>query len=193
MKKLVRLLPSHLNLNGDAANCDALSFYLGSAGVDTQILDFNLDDQWDERVDFVVVGHGSIAAWKSLASHKTRIADFLIRARISGAIILLVSSAISELSADLKLNLIPEKTDRVSKFVEVEFKQLKLVGYVNTDLELPYFESRDGFWLTSLHGPLVAKNPELVNEWFQINPKLGDQVSRALAEARGLATQLADE
>lgn len=193
MKKLVRFLPSHLNLNGDAANCDAISFYLNKSGIGSTVVDYSLGQTWSPDADFIVVGHGSMAAWNSLTDLKPVIAKFLLAARDNGALVLLVSSAISELADSLGLHVQPAEIERQSKFTHTEFENQKIVGYLNSDRNLPLFERQNGFWLTSLHGPLVAKNPQLLETWFSTVAVLDDQLQDAVNRARDLAIALADE
>lgn len=52
--------------------------------------------------------------------------------------------------------------DRVSAFEVSELEGLRVLGYRNTDTDAPNLEQVDDTLLTMLHGPILAKNPALL-------------------------------
>ena len=67
MHNILVLYPEHLNLNGDVANAGVLARRMNWYGIDAAI-DFYYpgDVLPGHQPDFVLLGHGSVAAWKSI-------------------------------------------------------------------------------------------------------------------------------
>jgi hypothetical protein len=93
------------------------------------------------------------------------------------------------------------KVSRISKFEVAEFSDIQVVGYKNTDLDLPTIERFENLIGTVLHGPILAKNAELSDEILNSmlrNGQLGNfELTASLKkyedDARSLAIELSSE
>jgi hypothetical protein len=104
-----------------------------------------------------------MAAWSFLRSELERIQPRLDQLRSTKCIFLAVASGAEKLFDEplrwFQPNL--ETKNRESKFVTVEFNGFRVLGYTNSATTLPLFEKMGNVYLTSLHGPVLAKNPIL--------------------------------
>jgi len=69
--RLGSLFPEDLNLNGDQANLLVLKKRLELRGVSSLVVDIPLNKIDD--VDFLFLGHGSIAAWEFISRSEPRL------------------------------------------------------------------------------------------------------------------------
>lgn len=169
MIKLVGLFPRHLNLNGDFGNLTVLSKQLEWRGVEFEV---HLAESLHEipvDASFILLGHGSAAAWADLSSYFSELKKVLGSALERGAKILAVSSGVEHLfdvtSADSAgIGLLPGKPvlrERTSEFKSFVSDSKQSLGYVNSELELPLFSEDGGLICTLLHGPFLAKSEYL--------------------------------
>lgn len=158
------LFPEHLDLNGDLANVKVLAKRAALRGAEVEFVSINKGQDLPSRVDFLILGHGSNAAWSDLATDLARLAPQLGRYISEGGIYLAVASGFAK-SIELGLavgNLKPSK--RISKFEIAKLGKLEVIGYRNSANSLPIIERQGSALLTQLHGPLFAKNPKLADD-----------------------------
>lgn len=165
MIRLLELYPEHLNLNGDRGNLQVLEKRLGWASVEVQSFTHRPGQPLPSTApDFVLLGHGSPAAWRQIYSDLSRIAPIFQDWLDGGTQILAVSSgfaALHGLLAELPDSV--QRVARISKFEEAENSGFVAIGYKNSDLDLPALLVSGNFVGTLLHGPLLAKNESLAD------------------------------
>ena len=198
MIKLFTFAPDRLNLNGDQGNLLILSRRLEWAGVSHEIQELrSLQDlraassfiEKPGNLGFLLLGHGSIAAMRSLASQMTELEACLEIFAKAKAPVLVVGSCFEALRS--KTN----REARQSHFLECEvqtpiFKdipepdgvsEIRLFGYVNSQADLPTTAVEGSVVFTLLHGPVLAKSPELsavILRYFGISEREDDRVKR---------------
>lgn len=165
MITLYTVAPARLNLNGDQANLLVIKRRLEWMGYDCKLVAVDSLEQLQgiqpSAGDFLLVGHGSRAAMKSLEPWATwrQAIEKLISKGIVG---LAVGTGYEALSPDFK------RVDRVSEYADIDAEAglPRINGYVNTDTDLPRVQRvGENFIFTMVHGPVLAKNPELA-DWF---------------------------
>lgn len=165
MIDLLELYPDHLNLNGDRANLLVLQRRLEWAGFSVKrSVHRTGEDLSQQRPDFVLIGHGSKAAWRQIYLDLKANSGQLNAWFDQGVLGLAVSSghaALHGLIDGFELN--PQKIERVSKFEISNFEDQEILGYLNSELDLPVIEKHREVIATQLHGPLLAKNPILAD------------------------------
>lgn len=161
---LVALFPSHLNLNGDVANIRVLQQRLSWRGVESVVTFVNKGEQIPVGADFILIGHGSEAAWEDLAQDLIALKPDLIEAFEQGMPGLAVATGYERLfdlapKACLALYAEPVlRTERISKFALADFGAHQALGYLNSDAKLPLVQKFENLFGTLLHGPVLAKN-----------------------------------
>lgn len=201
MIRLLELYPEHLNLNGDRGNLVVLKRRLEWAGVEVQLMTHRGGDPLPNQApDVVLLGHGSPAAWRQIYSDLARIAPTLQTWIDSSTQMLAVSSGFAALHGLLQdLPNKVSKVDRVSKFEVAEFGDTLVVGYKNTDLDLPTIQRFGNLVGTVLHGPVLAKNIQLADEMLaQLRTDregfgISKELERFVDDARKLAIELSSE
>jgi CobQ-like glutamine amidotransferase family enzyme len=168
--KLGTVFPNQLNLDGDQGNLLALKRYLTAAGfeVDIQVLSpgVSIPD-----LDFVLFGHGSLAACESIEAGLAEL-DWSELLKVPG---LAVGSGFEYLSRNLIVQQNIRLGDRESAFQVANLGNLQVLGYRNTDSGLANLVMNGQWICTMLHGPVLAKNPKLL-----------DRAARAAVAAAGL-------
>jgi CobQ-like glutamine amidotransferase family enzyme len=203
MIRLLELYPDHLNLNGDRGNLLVLQRRLEWAALEVEVSSYRPGESLGGKApDFVLLGHGSAAAWRQIYADLARIAPTL-QTWIDGSTqMLAVSSGFAALHGLLRgLPTEVNKVSRISKFEVAEFSDIQVVGYKNTDLDLPTIERFENLIGTVLHGPILAKNAELSDEILNSmlrNGQLGNfELTASLKkyedDARSLAIELSSE
>ena len=174
--KLAALFPKHLNLNGDHGNLLVVQRRLKWLGVAAEVIPVtnstNLSD-----FDFVLVGHGSKAAWDEILRLDTDFVNNLVSYIESGKPALVVASAYDLVSKNL-LGKQNEQQEHRSLFVKTSEG---VVGYVNSSSKASELVGHKNSLLTLLHGPLLAKNPKLADELIH---RMGIEVN---SDAKGFA------
>ena len=169
--KLGTLYPSALNLNGDQGNLLVLRKQLEWAGLRVEVL--NLDESstsWSQDLDFLLIGHGSRAAWKYISADLESRQDWLEANIGRGLVGLAVGSGQEIFYArnsvnEFGLGLIQRdlaSSERVSRFCLGLFDGIEVLGYLNRNNDSPIIERLGSFILTGLHGPVLAKNETLL-------------------------------
>jgi CobQ-like glutamine amidotransferase family enzyme len=156
--KFAALYPKHLDLNGDHGNLLVLQKRLQWRGIEAEVLPV-IKVQDLAEFDFILLGHGTNDAWSEVLKLDpellSRVADF----SRAGKPVMAISSGYEHLIQKLE----PAKlqhSEHVSEFREVD----GVVGYLNTYVVLPEVRTISQTLLTLLHGPLLAKNPELADK-----------------------------
>ena len=207
MIRLLELYPEHLNLNGDRGNLLVLQRRLEWAQVPVQAFVHRAGQPLPAtRPDFVLLGHGSSAAWRQVYGDLSRIVTQLEQWMNEGTQVLAVSSGFAALHGLVKgLPSSINRRERVSKFVEVSIGEQSVVGYLNSDLELEPFVHDENLIGTLLHGPVLAKNvwlaDEIIEKFLVAKPELVqtlqvekfEKVAKFASQATELASELARE
>jgi CobQ-like glutamine amidotransferase family enzyme len=168
--KLGTIFPNQLNLDGDQGNLLALKRYLTAAGfqVGVQVVS---PDVSSSDLNFVLFGHGSLAACESIAAKLDEL-DWLALLKVPG---LAVGSGFEYLSRNSIVPQMIQSGERESAFQVANLGNLEVLGYRNTDSGLPNLAMNEQWICTMLHGPVLAKNPKLL-----------DRAARAAVAAAGL-------
>jgi len=166
VSKVIRLgaiSPTHLNLNGDLGNLLVLKKRLEWRKVESSIEHLNGSEDLND-FEFILVGHGSNAAWKQLLNSRSDLLDKLVAYVESDGALLAVASAADRLQP-LLTGVEVTFGDRVSEFLDVD----GVVGYKNSGSEGENVSWCKNALLTQLHGPVLAKNPDLADEIISSN------------------------
>jgi CobQ-like glutamine amidotransferase family enzyme len=157
MIKLATFMPTYFNNNGDQGNIEVLSKQLEWRGVQCSVTSSDLAES-----DFLLVGDGSRAVMRKFDTELSAITDLIARRLSTGRATLLVGSAHEFFCA--RLPELPElkKSPRVSEHREVESDNLKVFGYRNNEIDVDFY-IQEAFISTSLFGPILAKNENLLN------------------------------
>lgn len=166
MIRLLELYPEHLNLNGDRANLLIIQRRLEWASIPVQVFAYRAGEPLlATRPDFILLGHGSPAAWRQIYADLARIVPQLEEWLNEGTQMLAVSSGFAALHGLMrKLPANIERRERISKFVSVDASKGTVVGYLNSDLVLEPFFQDGNFMGTLLHGPVLGKTVWLADE-----------------------------
>lgn len=187
------LFPGHLNLNGDYGNLQVIAKQLEWRAMPYEIVQVESEAALASNLDFILVGHGSNAAWQSIRDQLASMGATLCSLIASGTPGLCVSSGFEEL---VNLSVLPDLTikalpERVSRFVVETDGALEVLGYLNTDVDLPNLHREQQFVCTMLHGPVLAKNPGLLDEMLRSISEHANLELRSIQENEK-AGQLAD-
>jgi len=208
MIRLGMLFPRHLNLNGDFGNVEVLARQFEWRGHEVEIVELTDVESFTQPLHFVLVGHGSDAAWSDINSQFQLLADKLRELISKGVPVLAVSTGFENLihSGVVYAAEPAALPERVSKFSVVLDGEAELLGYVNVDTDLPGFYRAGSFIGTALHGPVLSKNPALLealladiarNAGVELKPiqdaKKADQLADLIAEVWKLESELANE
>ena len=157
MIKLATFMPTYFNNNGDQGNIEVLAKQLEWRGIPCSVTSTELKDS-----DFLLVGDGSRAVMREFKSELAAITDFVAERLSSGKATLLVGSAHEFFCT--RLPGLPELkgAPRVSEHREVSSGDLRVFGYRNNEIDNDFF-IEEAFISTSLFGPILAKNENLLN------------------------------
>ena len=166
MIRLGVLFPEHLNLNGDYGNLEVIARQLEWRGMSCEIVAVGTHAELTSDLDFLFIGHGSSAAWASiyeefrglLAPLKALLSAGIPGMSVSTGFEQMVRGSLFE---GLTVNSLSSRT---SKFVVEQDAKSEVLGYLNTDVDLPIIHRESNFIGTMLHGPILAKNPALLEE-----------------------------
>jgi hypothetical protein len=160
--KLGALYPKHLNLNGDHGNLLVLKKRLEGSGIDVETVAVD-DTSSLSSYDFILVGHGSQAAWLDIQARETRFVENVANYISSGGAALVISSAF-----DLLAMKVFGKSEGVGNH-RSEFAETKdgIVGYLNTGSQEKQLIWQNNALFTLLHGPVLAKNPDLADQFIR--------------------------
>lgn len=160
--KLGRYFADRLNLNGDQANVSVLATRAAAYGLEVEVSDISSDADL-AGLDLVFIGHGSIAAWASIQGAE----EFLAAVAKTEILCLAIGSGAERFAA--ANNLMVATGERNSRFEEhrldIGDRDFELVGYANTTTADLGTKWTGHAILSTLHGPLLAKNPDLA-DWL---------------------------
>lgn len=167
--------PEHFNNNGDQGNLEVLTQELNSRGSGVaQTIDIS-------AADFVLIGDASFAAIEHYSSELETLRPLVSERFQSGRPTLIVGSSYEFFAHSLGLS--AHQVQRKSEFAEAS----GYFGYRNTDSDLPIVTRNGLFVATSLFGPLLAKNPQLLAEFlveFGVEAELSDKRLAWIEEIR---------
>lgn len=178
--RFASLYSTHLDLNGDQANLEVAKKRLEWAGHTVEVVNVGKQQDLPSDVDFIFLGHGSLAAWNDISPSLVDLVPQVIDAIKGGSGFMAVATGHEKA---IELGLIEgsvSPTERVSKFEIVDFEGQEVLGYLNSATSAPVFQKEGLVIGTQLHGPVFAKNPLLVDQYFselsllRKNTELGD-------------------
>jgi CobQ-like glutamine amidotransferase family enzyme len=157
--KVATFFGSRLNLNGDQANLQVLQTRARAYGFELEVNNFELPEG-ASGADLIFIGHGSIAAWQSIKE------EFLaLEGVLENHLVLAIGSGAERVAQALGTE--TTRGERVSKFVEHQIslagKTQNVVGYENSETRGIDTRFVGKCLLTLLHGPVLAKNPDLAD------------------------------
>lgn len=155
--KLAALYPEHLDLNGDHGNLLVLQKRLAWRGVSSDIVSVTQPTDL-EVFDFLLLGHGSKDAWAEVLRIDPELISKIGLLARDGKAVLAINSGYGHLVQEFDQKDL-QYGQHVSEFQLVD----DVVGYVNSDLDLPAIQTFGNTVLTLFHGPVLAKNPELAD------------------------------
>lgn len=164
--RLAALFPEYLNLNGDQANLMVAKKRLEWFGYECEIVSVGIGEDIPEDVHLIFLGHGSLAAWSFLNAEPERMVPQITQAINSGAGFMAIASGYEKSIRFGFFGGDTSPTKRVSKFELVKFGEIEVLGYRNTTTKAPVIQKENLLLGSQLHGPLFAKNPELVDSYL---------------------------
>jgi CobQ-like glutamine amidotransferase family enzyme len=143
--------PSYFNNNGDQGNLEVLLYFLSKAGLKAK------KAESPKGADFVLVGDASLAVMEHFSKKLASLRKDIKKRFESGLPTLIVGSSYEFFSEELGLKSI--ETSRRSGFVSTVDGYF---GYRNSASSLPDVFTNKAFVATKLFGPVLAKNPKLL-------------------------------
>lgn len=147
----------HFNNNGDQGNLELIEKLAARQRCSVT----HLGPSQIANADFVLIGDASRAAIRFYEPGLRNLSEGLALRRQNGRPTLLVGSSYEFFAKDLGLAE-PNPVKRQSDFVVTEFAGEKVVGYQNSDNDLPVLQVEGSFIATKLYGPVLAINPNLL-------------------------------
>ena len=155
MIKVFSFRPEFFNNNGDQGNLEALSHFTRAELVSAEI----------EKADVVLFGDASRAAMREFENEMQSHVGVIEARLASGAPTLLIGSSFEYFASRVKGMPTLSYGERASEFRTVEAVGLRLRGYRNTELVSPDVFVSGNFVGTTLFGPVLAKNPTLLERF----------------------------
>ncbi|MFM6939769.1 MAG: hypothetical protein ACKOUD_04025 [Rhodoluna sp.] len=208
MIRLGELFPGHLNLNGDLGNTQVIQQELAWRGIASTRVVISSAADLDQSIDFIIVGHGSEAAWADIEQEFAALIPDIKKLVASGIPLLAISTGYEMsikhgLIKGVSLAALP---NRVSKFEVALDGNREVLGYLNTEADIPTLHREGNLVATTLHGPVLSRNPILLVELLTLiveraglplpsflEAKKADQLAGLIAEVWKLETELANE
>lgn len=179
MIELFTLFPDRLNLNGDQANLLVLKKRLEWNGIESRIVAVNsleelarLQKEFTKQPKgkFLLVGHGSAAAMASFSQHADEIRNSVCELARAGMPGLAVGSGYELVQPSFT------RGERLSDYADIEAagELPRAFGYINTATDLqPLAKLGANFLVTLIHGPVLARTPELADLFIE---RMGEKV-----------------
>lgn len=166
--------PEFFNQNGDQANLEALQYFSLTHFEPAPI----------ENADFVLIGDASRAVMREFEDELIAMVPLLQARFDAGSPTLLVGSAYEFFAS--RIQGMPEMTfgQRSSKFAKWSDGSVKVFGYRNSEVVSPEVFIKGCFVGTLFFGPVLAKNPdllELFSEAMKLSLKIDDSAREILA------------
>jgi hypothetical protein len=183
MIKLASFRPQFFDNNGDQGNLSVLFAQLQAMGEQVEVT------TECEGSDFLLIGDSSIAVHNHFELELAGLLPELKLRLQSGKPTLLVGRSWEYFAPLLGVEL--ATGERESKFVKLKVAEHEVVGYHNSTVLKPRFYLSGAFVGTTLFGPLLAKNPTLLElygsalgvkfegEFFEESVKLANLVREA--------------
>lgn len=188
--KIANLYPYELNLYGENGNIKALKYALEQKEVDAEIININPNDKINfNDLDFIYLGSGTKENLELVKSRLIPYRKELLRYISENRVLLVTGNALSILDF-LKLYEIEETEKRVVSDViaTTSLCPENIYGFQNTEYLIKstnkiLFNINEGygndgtlmegyiennFYVTSIIGPLLARNPKLTNYFVDI-------------------------
>lgn len=188
--KIANLYPYELNLYGENGNIKALKYALEQKEVDVEIININPNDKINfNDLDFIYLGSGTKENLELVKSRLIPYRKELLRYISENRVLLVTGNALSILDF-LKLYEIEETEKRVVSDVVATTSLCpeNIYGFQNTEYLIKstnkiLFNINEGygndgtlmegyiennFYVTSIIGPLLARNPKLTNYFVDI-------------------------
>ena len=188
--KIANLYPYELNLYGENGNIKALKYALEQKEVDVEIININPNDKINfNDLDFIYLGSGTKENLELVKSRLIPYRKELLRYISENRVLLVTGNALSILDF-LKLYEIEETEKRVVSDViaTTSLCPENIYGFQNTEYLIKstnkiLFNINEGygndgtlmegyiennFYVTSIIGPLLARNPKLNNYFVDI-------------------------
>lgn len=197
MKTIYTLMPDRLNLNGEQGNVLVLSRRLEWQSVSHQVVEIQDLAQLEKllpklekspRDCFVFMGQGSFETFSYLEKQSALLHDLLARLVFAGIPTLAVGTCY-EIFANA-----PKSQLFFSEFIKSDFKPggFEILGYASTGYDLPALVTKgDNTVLTTMHGPVLAKNPKLA-DWFLAEMGVVREVVKELIEVDEIVAKIWD-
>lgn len=151
--------PEHFNNNGDQGNLEVLGFFLKAQGIDFE----STEDI--SSADFVLIGDASRAAVRNYGKELLETASALHQRHASGMATLIVGSSFEFLASKVPWMAEPEYGAPVSEFRTLEtVGGESVLGYRNSKMLGSDFILQGNFITTTFFGPILAKNPDLLDQ-----------------------------
>lgn len=154
---------AYFNNNGDQGNIEVLAQQLSKQKKKYKMVSS------PESANFVLIGDCSNAVLEEFSKPLSKLRRVISKRWEKGLPTLLVGSAYEFFSSELGLE--PKQVQRESKFVTTSDGHF---GYRNSDKDLPSCLVKGSFIATSLFGPILAKNPQLLEKVLR---DLGAEIS----------------
>ena len=156
MSSYFSFAPEHFDNNGDQGNIDALRHFVERQGSNLVEAASPIDS------DFVIFGDASRAAMAHYESTLIGYVEILSQRLDRGSPTLLVGSCYEFFWPRLTGTAMTEAA-RSSEFRSIDTELGAVLGYRNSTLATEDIFIRDGFIGTTLFGPVLAINPELLD------------------------------
>jgi hypothetical protein len=147
----------YFNNNGDQGNLEALSHFTKHAIEHVEIAE----------ADFVLIGDASRAAMRHFEKDLDSLTAVLSSRHQAGLPTLIVGSAYEFFLPRLTLSESVSYGKRVSEFRQVVADGINVKGYRNSELQGCDVSISGAFVGTTLFGPVLAKNPELLERFAE--------------------------
>ena len=154
MIKLYSMDSKLFNNNGDQGNLEVLQAILMDQAVEFSTTEF-LED-----ADFALIGDCSIGVLEHRRSELDALVTALLARKERGQATLIVGRPFEYLAEKLGIEL--QLGKRESQFVEANSNTMKAFGYHNSEVVSPRLWNHGAFIGTTLFGPLLGKNPEVL-------------------------------
>lgn len=166
--------PIKLNLNGDQANLLVLRKRLDWLGQESTLTTLeSLADLaafrkgFQERPEgkFLLLGHGSRAAMASFDSDAQELRSSVLEMAAEGLVGLAIGSSYELLQPSFK------RVERNSDYADIAPNNglPRVFGYINTNTDLtPLARLGQNFFGSLVHGPLLARSPELADQFIEL-------------------------
>ena len=185
--KILHLYYDLMNLSGDNGNMVAIQDFLDNEGCNYKIDRLSIGDKIDfNKYNMIYIGNGSRES-QELARTDLLKYKYQLKKSFKNQLILATGNAMELFGASIDnkecLNLIPIKTlylkDYVvqEKIIDTEFINKPIIGFINRNSEAKikknFFLNEEGihvdnFYGTYLLGPLLIRNPYLLNKFMEI-------------------------